>query len=173
MKMHVVFLLGIGLSAPASADELTIEMNKVATDGVKESIGTVTVTDTAYGARFAPDLNGLGPGLHGFHIHQNPSCEPADKDGETVAGLGAGGHFDPFDSGKHAGPYGAGHLGDLPPVYVDDAGRASHPVVAPRVNTANLKGRSLMIHAEGDNYSDDPKPLGGGGARVACGVMGD
>ncbi len=28
-----------------------------------------------------------------------------------------------------------------------------------------------MIHAGGDNYSDTPEKLGGGGARVACGVI--
>ncbi len=32
-------------------------------------------------------------------------------------------------------------------------------------------GRSIMIHAGGDNYSDTPARLGGGGARVACGVV--
>lgn len=173
MKMRMVFVLGAVLSSPTLADELTIEMNEVDAEGVQASIGTVTVTDTGYGAVFAPDLDGLEPGLHGFHIHENPSCEAGEKDGEQVAGLAAGSHFDPFESGKHAGPYKDGHLGDLPPLYVDDAGRASHPLLAPRVNTANLKGRSLMVHAQGDNYSDDPKPLGGGGARVACGVVGD
>jgi Cu-Zn family superoxide dismutase len=28
-----------------------------------------------------------------------------------------------------------------------------------------------MIHAGGDNYSDTPKPLGGGGDRLVCGVV--
>jgi Cu-Zn family superoxide dismutase len=28
-----------------------------------------------------------------------------------------------------------------------------------------------MIHEGGDNYADEPKPLGGGGARIACGVV--
>jgi len=28
-----------------------------------------------------------------------------------------------------------------------------------------------MIHAGSDNYADEPKPLGGGGSRVACGVI--
>jgi superoxide dismutase, Cu-Zn family len=28
-----------------------------------------------------------------------------------------------------------------------------------------------MIHAGGDNYSDTPAPLDGGGARIACGVI--
>jgi Cu-Zn family superoxide dismutase len=29
-----------------------------------------------------------------------------------------------------------------------------------------------MVHAGGDNHSDHPAALGGGGARVACGVVG-
>jgi Cu-Zn family superoxide dismutase len=28
------------------------------------------------------------------------------------------------------------------------------------------------VHAGGDNHSDHPAVLGGGGARVACGVIG-
>jgi hypothetical protein len=28
-----------------------------------------------------------------------------------------------------------------------------------------------MIHAGGDTYSDAPEPLGGGGPRIACGVV--
>lgn len=28
-----------------------------------------------------------------------------------------------------------------------------------------------MIHAGGDNYADQPAPLGGGGPRLACGVI--
>ncbi len=33
------------------------------------------------------------------------------------------------------------------------------------------EGLAIMVHAGGDNYSDDPKPLGGGGDRIACGVI--
>ena len=44
-------------------------------------------------------------------------------------------------------------------------------MTANRLKVADVKGRALMIHAGGDNYSDQPKPLGGGGARVACGVI--
>jgi len=28
-----------------------------------------------------------------------------------------------------------------------------------------------MVHVGGDNYSDNPEALGGGGARMACGVI--
>jgi Cu-Zn family superoxide dismutase len=36
---------------------------------------------------------------------------------------------------------------------------------------SDLKGRSIVIHANGDNHSDLPNKFGGGGARVACGVI--
>jgi len=36
---------------------------------------------------------------------------------------------------------------------------------------ADIEGRALMIHAAGDNYSDTPAALGGGGARIVCGVV--
>ena len=35
----------------------------------------------------------------------------------------------------------------------------------------DFAGRSLMIHAGGDNHADHPAPLGGGGARLVCGVV--
>ena len=83
----------------------------------------------------------------------------------------AGSHFDAGKTGKHEGPYGAGHSGDLPPLFVDADGKATLPVLAPRLKTSDLKGHALMIHEGGDNYSDQPKPLGGGGARIACGAV--
>jgi Cu-Zn family superoxide dismutase len=43
--------------------------------------------------------------------------------------------------------------------------------VAPRLKLADLKGRSLMIHSGADNYFDAPEKNGGGGERIACGVM--
>ena len=47
------------------------------------------------------------------------------------------------------------------------------PVVASQkcANTEAVKGRALMVHMGGDNHSDHPAPLGGGGARMACGVI--
>ena len=54
---------------------------------------------------------------------------------------------------------------------VDAGGKATEAVVVPRLTVADVKGRSIMIHAGGDNYSDQPAPLGGGGARIACGVV--
>ena len=70
-----------------------------------KDVGTVTITESKYGLIFTPNLSGLEAGLHGFHIHQNPSCEPKEKDGKLTAGLGAGGHWDPKETKKHGFPW--------------------------------------------------------------------
>lgn len=160
-------------AASAGAASLTVTIHAISPEGVGEAIGSVTIADIApFGAIFAPDITGLPPGEHGFHVHQNPDCGPGEKNGEKVAGLAAGGHWDPQGTGRHEGPVGNGHLGDLPKLYVAPDGSARLPVVAPRIRDVTiLRGHSLMIHEGGDNYSDDPAPLGGGGARIACGVI--
>ena len=86
-------------------------------------------------------------------------------------GEAAGPHWDPDKAGKHGSPKGDGHRSDLPLLRVGKDGSASTAVTAPRLKLADLEGKALMIHAGGDNYSDKPKPLGGGGARIACGVV--
>lgn len=83
-----------------------------------------------------------------------------------------GGHFDPQKTGKHLGPYNAfGHYGDLPALYVNADGAAVLPTIAPRMLTRDLYDHAFVIHAGGDNYSDNPEKMGGGGARFACGVL--
>jgi Cu-Zn family superoxide dismutase len=154
-----------------AAPDKVIELNVVTAAGIGALAGRVTATESRYGVVFAPDLKGMPPGLHGFHVHEKPSCAPMEKDGAPVAALSAGGHYDPHGSKKHDSPWGDGHLGDLPPLYVDGAGNAVQPVLAPRLKLADLEGRSLMVHAGGDNHSDHPAPLGGGGARIVCGVV--
>ena len=62
-------------------------------------------------------------------------------------------------------------MGDLPVLNVNSSGHADNTVLAPRLTLNDVKGLAIMIHAGGDNYSDHPKPLGGGGERIACGVI--
>ena len=92
---------------------------------------------------------------------------PTDQMAQPAAGMAAGGHYDPANTGKHLGPQGEGHM---PVLTVDASGKATKAVTAPHLTVADVKGRSIMIHSGGDNYSDQPAPLGGGGARIACGV---
>lgn len=148
----------------SNATWANVVVNIYSTNNPKQSLGTVTADNSPYGLLLKPNLHGLTPGLHGFHVHQNPSC----ADG----GMAAGGHLDPQKTNQHLGPYNSkGHLGDLPALYVNKDGKATEVILAPRLKEADLLGRSLMIHAGGDNYSDTPAKLGGGGKRVACGVI--
>lgn len=162
------------LSGFAHAADLTVPMQLVDEKGSTQAIGSITISETLYGLVFTPALAGLTAGIHGFHVHENPSCAPKEKDGKMTAALAAGGHYDPHKTGKHGAPWGDGHLGDLPGLVVNSDGGASYAVLAPRLKTlADIKGRSLMIHVGGDNHADHPAPLGGGGARMACGVIGE
>lgn len=156
----VICLVG----ATTGLADRTVTVHATADKGVGPSVGTIVISETPYGLLFTPHLSGLVPGIHGFHIHQNPNC---DNKGEA-----AGSHLDPNKTNKHLGPYdNKGHLGDLPAIYVNQDGTASLPVLAPRLkHVSEMKNHSLMIHEGGDNYSDTPK-LGGGGARMECGVV--
>lgn len=157
---------------PSTLRQVTVSMFKIDANGVGPEIGTVTLSDSRGGLRFVPKLGGLPSGPHGFHVHENPNCGPAMKDGKMQAGLAAGGHYDPRATGKHVGPTGdAGHRGDLPVLNVAADGTATEMVHALRLSVNEVRGRAIVIHEGGDNYSDQPKPLGGGGGRIACGVV--
>ncbi len=169
-SISLVLIAGMSASVALAADTV-VEMKRIDATGVGAPLGKITITASSDGVRLAPDLNGLPPGSHGFHLHENGSCLPGEKVGSVAAGIAAGHHYDPAATGKHEGPAGSGHLGDLPLLTVDDRGMATSAVTAPRLKIEALKGRSLMIHAGGDNYSDLPEKGGGGGARIACGVI--
>ena len=172
MKLKAVALLALMACGAAQAASDQVKIHQVTAEGIGKSLGSVTIEETQYGLQFTPDLTGLQPGIHGFHVHAKGSCEPGESQGKVVAAGAAGGHLDPANSGKHLGPYAEGHLGDLPAVYVDDKGNASYPVLAPRLKSlSEIKGKALMVHVGGDNHADHPQPLGGGGARFACGVI--
>ncbi len=162
-------LAGAGIAYAASE---TVTVNAIDANGIGRQIGTVSLSDGPSGLQIAPQLSELPPGDHGFHIHINPNCGPGPgPNGQPAAGMAAGGHFDPANTGKHLGPLGEGHKGDMPVLTVDASGKATKTVTAPHLTVADVKGRAIMIHVGGDNYSDQPAPLGGGGARIACGVV--
>ena len=175
LGIAIILLTGFSLFEEGSYDrghdgELIVHMKSTDTD---KEVGTITISpyiqnDKQQGMLITPHLYNLPKsGTHGMHIHINPSC--ADK------GKAAGGHWDPQENDKHLGPYNEnGHKGDLPALIVNPNGTANKPVLAPKLDSLEeLVGHSLMIHEGSDNYSDNPKPLGGGGKRVWCGVISD
>ena len=160
MKSLITLVISSMLSAQAlQAAQVIVPISDTNT---ASAIGEVVFTETPYGLLISPNLTGLSAGLHGLHLHQHADC------GDH--GNNAGSHYDPAQTKTHLGPYGSGHLGDLPVLYVDQNSRGIIPTLAPRLKLADLSGLAVMIHAGGDNYSDTP-PLGGGGAREACGAI--
>ncbi|MCX7359150.1 MAG: superoxide dismutase family protein [Alphaproteobacteria bacterium] len=181
MKRNLRFLLGascalvlLGCATPASEPMTMVAMRSVAPRTAGAEVGTIMIHSMSGHIALMVDLHGLSPGEHGMHVHANASCESAvGSNGEMTPAGAAGAHYDPAQSGHHEGPDGNGHLGDLPRLHVDAQGNARETLMLTRVHSIeDLNGRAIIIHANGDNYSDTPAPLGGGGARVACGVIG-
>lgn len=112
-------------------------------------------------------VSGLKPnGEHGFHVHEKGDCASTD-------GSSAGGHFNP--DGQPHGPQGAAHhAGDMPSLKADANGMADQkftlsagPTVA--AGAASVVGRSVIVHANPDDYAT--QPTGNAGGRLACGVI--
>jgi Cu-Zn family superoxide dismutase len=159
-------------AAAGASNQLQAPMTLVTAAGPGKMIGVVSITESPNGLVFTPKLTDLPPGPHGYHVHEMGNCAANEKDGKKVAAGAAGGHYDPSGTKQHLGPTGSGHMGDLPPLVVGGDGSAVLPLTAPRLKSlADVKGKALMIHAGGDNYADKPMPLGGGGERIACGVI--
>ncbi len=143
----------------------------ISASGEGKRAGVAFFKDGKDGLHVRVRLRGLPPGEHGFHVHAGTSCAPAEQGGTMVAGLAAGGHFDPDNTGKHMGPDKAGHKGDLPVLKADAEGKVKTRFVVHGLYAKDIKGKALVVHAGGDNYADAPAPLGGGGARIACGII--
>lgn len=170
-------LLAAGATActtMTSAPTVSARMHLVSIDGQGAELGVITVRNTRAGVALDVALQGLPPGDHGMHVHAGGSCDSSVNDSGAVVVAGAAqGHYDPAQTARHGGPMGSGHMGDLPLLHVDARGDAHVSLMAPHITSAeSLRGHAIVIHAGGDNYSDTPAPLGGGGARIACGVIG-
>src|SRR5437870_8283182 len=92
MLTAVWLCCGGGLAAAA---ELHANMQEATPTGPGGAVGTVTISDGTGGATVKTALKGLPAGPHGFHIHENGSCQPTTANNQPVPAGGAGGHFDP------------------------------------------------------------------------------
>ena len=182
-------LLARSASAVAETKALVAVLHPVAQDTgkVDESVnlGTVRFTQGHDKVDVLAQVNGVsvagseatvaadGQGSyykHGIHIHEGGACGPTEKDGKTVPAGAAGAHFDPAKTGSHKGPEGNGHAGDLPNLHVLDDGSGILMASTKRLTMDQLVGKTVILHANPDNYTDEPVN-GGSGARIACGVI--
>lgn len=147
-----------GKTASATANLQPTKGNKV--------WGTVTFTQKGSKVLVVANVNGLKPGLHGFHIHEKGDCSAAD-------GMSAGGHFNP--AGKpHGAPDSAErHGGDLGNLTADKSGNATLSIEVDGITldqTANsIVGKGVIVQANPDDLKS--QPAGNAGPRVTCGVI--
>ena len=156
---------------PNPRKSVNVAIHLVSSSGVHEKIGDIKLSDTSQGLRIDTDLHNLPTGFHGTHIHEYGDLSPLKKGDKIIAAGKAGQHYDPENAGFHGHPNGYGHRGDLPKIHADEYGTSQQTLYAPRLSLDEIKGRSIVIHRYGDNYSDTPLPNGGGKERIAGGII--
>ena len=137
------------------------------TSDANVTYGTITFTQEKDGVTITGAFENVpNPGKHGFHVHENGSCEDVGK--------AAGGHFNP-DQVKHGtiaeGHEGA-HAGDMENVEIGEDGKGSVQLfLADRTLTEgkyDLVGKSVILHEKADDFS---QPTGNAGGRIGCGII--
>jgi len=167
---YIIFFSFLLISCANNQQQLKSDL--YSTKSYNDKVGTVWFKDTANGLLVEVNLKNLPQGEHGFHVHENPDCSSTVSVSSKIEyAAKAGGHYDPYKTGKHLGPDGGGHLGDLPYLTVNKDGTVNKRFYLKNIRAIEFKNRSLMVHQGGDNYKDIPLPLGGGGERIACGVI--
>jgi superoxide dismutase, Cu-Zn family len=133
-----------------------------------DEVGAAAIREAAAGGVLI-DINveGLPAGQWlGFHIHEEGVCDP-DDDFES-----AGGHFNPNDAEHGFFLEGGPHAGDMPNLFVPESGLLRAEVFNPMVQfdgESGIRGLSLIIHTEADDY--ESQPTGEAGGRLACAVI--
>jgi Cu-Zn family superoxide dismutase len=163
----VASLFGAAIAYIAYAEETKdarAEAQLAPTQG-QEAKGTVTFQRQSAGVEVAVQLEGLKPGMHGFHVHEKGDCSAPD-------GTSAGGHFNPTGQPHAAREAPARHDGDLGNVEADASGKVRIKIVDPKLRLdgpESILGKAVIVHEKADDYTT--QPTGNAGGRVACGVV--
>jgi len=167
-------LAGLGaVSAPALAQVAGVQTATAALKaGDGKDLGTATLTEAPHGVLLHLELKGLTPGWHGLHFHEKGDCGTPDF-------KSAGAHVHTTAAVVHGllNPDGNDN-GDLPNIHAGADGSAMAELYSPLVSLKGAGGRPALLDADGSAIvvhasPDDHKsqPIGGAGARVACGVV--
>ena len=112
-------------------------------------------------------FEGLEPGMHAIHIHENADCSADD-------GTSAGGHWNPTKEqhGKWDDPEGY-HKGDIGNFQADENGNGTITITTDEWcidcedPMKDIVGKGLIVHQGADDFTSQPS--GAAGPRVSCG----
>lgn len=166
-----------GMQMTAAPASTPLTATAALRDPAGQVLGTAKFTQQGAGVQVSVEVRGLKPGQHGMHVHEYGRCTPGvDPAVNRIVNFGgAGGHFDPGMSHNHDDPQAGnkyGHGGDLPMLTVGADGTGKASFSSSKVSLTGMTGvlnRSLVIHANPDDYKTDPAGLSG--ARERCGVI--
>lgn len=153
-----------GAQPPVDVMEAMAELQP--TEG-SQVTGRVLFSQVPEGVRIVAEVEGLTPGLHGFHVHEFGDCSAPDASS-------AGNHFAPGGSphGSPDSPADQRHAGDLGNLEAGPDGRALYERVDSILQLSgsdSLVGRAVVVHANEDDLTSQPS--GNAGSRLACGVI--
>lgn len=186
----VALVAGLVTATTADAHARSAKATLAKADGAV--IGTVEFTTTDGHTEVRVRLTGA-PGIdafHGFHIHANDvttngdGCIADPAADPSTWFVSADGHYNP------TGQSHAHHVGDMPVVYVNADGSVETRFQIDKINSADLSGKVVILHAGADNFANIPlgtsptqytansaaateatAKTGNAGNRVACGLI--
>jgi Cu-Zn family superoxide dismutase len=128
--------------------------------------GLATFDASPHGVLIGIHFGSLPPGVHGMHLHAKGDCSDAGFQS-------AGPHVHTGAPGAHGllNPKGP-EAGDLPNLIVGEDGRAQVQLFTSLIRLPALldaDGAAIVVHAGPDDHVS--QPIGGSGARIACGVI--
>lgn len=171
MRPPLAFAVALALATPAMAQTaqgpLHVELKTASGAGA----GHAMITEAPNGVILRIEARGLAPGWHGLHFHEIGDCSKSDF-------TSAGGHVHAKPAVVHGllNPD-ANEAGDLPNLFVAADGSAQAELFSTYVSLKTAgrpalldpDGSALVIHAAADDHKT--QPIGGSGARIACGVI--
>lgn len=189
-----VMIAGVVTFATADAEPRSARARLVTAHSVE--IGTVDFTNAnGYTEVKVRLVNAPGiDAFHGFHIHANNVISATNGEGciantalaPSTWFASADGHF------KRDGELHSHHAGDLPVVYVNGDGSVESRFRIDTIDSSELVGKAVILHAGPDNYNNIPlgsassqytanhqdaidatNNTGNAGSRIACGVIKD
>lgn len=170
LPIATAFALAASIAAAPALAQTTATAPVKAGDG--KDAGVVTITEAPHGVLLKLELKSLTPGWHAVHFHEKGDCGAPDF-------KSAGAHVHTAATTIHGllNPD-ANDNGDLPNIFAGADGAATAEVYSTLVSLKGAGGRPALLDADGSAIvvhanPDDHKtqPIGGAGARVACGVI--